>query len=378
MPQTPTTYMRLVQPSEDGDADVWDTLLTALFLLVDAHDHTTNKGAKVPTAGLNIDAALPFNGQRATGIAGLALNDLGALLSTGAGEFFCLGGDAYWRSGGGVNVKITNGGALNMTTVGGFAGDYTSVGAEAAYVDAQDGYTFKQQIGGGVKQYAKVDHADMRLYEFKAHPTAGVPTNFVSIKSPTALAASYAVTMPGAVPASTLPLQMAATGVLTAGGSIALASGDNITVAGAGRFKRTGLTWAAGFAGGTTSGATVAYDVSNHYVASTGAGTYTISIPMRDNWTVTQVDVEMYGNAACLITIDAIKLDASGTNYTASANSTPGAAWTTATINNAALAAAYVGANGQNFKGYESLTTKVTFAATGGRVRRVQVTANEV
>ena len=375
MPQPPTTYMGLVQPSEDDDDDVWDTILTALFLLVDAHDHTTGKGAPVPSAGLDIDATLTFNEQRATDLGGVAFDNLASPISSGGYEIFTSGGNFYFRNAT-TNVQITSGATLNMTTVGGIAGDYTSVTAEDAFVNAQDGYTFKQQVGAAVRQYAKMDSADVRLYEFKAHPTAGVPTNFVGLASPAALAASYTLTMPAALPAAVRPVQSSAGGALQFGGDMALGTNESITLTGTGRFKRTGLTICASLVGGLPSSANVAYDTANHYVASTGAGTYTIAIPIRDNLTITQVDVEVYGNGACNIASDAFKLDAAGVYYTASVNSTPGAVYATQTISNATLAANWT--SGQTFTGYSTLDLKFTFAAAGGRVSRVKVTADEV
>nr|MBP9863365.1 hypothetical protein [Kofleriaceae bacterium] len=273
MPQPPTTYMGLVQPSENDDDDVWDTILTALFLLVDAHDHATGKGAKVPTGGINIDGELEFNGKQATGLGGAAFANLGAPLSGGTYIAHVAGGNLYFRNAT-TNVQITSGATLNMTTVGGIAGDYTSVAAEVAYVNAQDGYTFKQQVGAAVRQFAKMDSADVRLYEFKAHPAAGVPTNFVGLASPAALAASYTLTMPAALPAAVRPVQSSAGGALQFGGDMALGTNESITLTGTGRFKRTGLTICASLVGGLPSSANVAYDTANHYVASTGAGTY--------------------------------------------------------------------------------------------------------
>ncbi len=375
---TTTAYMLIVLPDVSGSIDTWGTELnTALQAIIDPHDHTTGKGKQVPTAGIGINADLTMGNYRLTSVGGLSMQNRGALLTSGACEFFAYGGDAYFRSNGGVNVKITNGGALNMTTVGGIAGDYTSVSAEVAFVDAQDGYTFKQQVGAAVRQYAKMDCADVRLYEFKAHPAAAPPTNFVSLKSPAALAASYQVTLPAAVPAATLPVQMSAAGVLSVGGSIAMASGDNITLSGAGRYKRSGGTFCVALSAGLTSGANVAYDSTNHYLASTGAGTYTLNVPIPDNRKVTQIDTEVYGNGACLITVDAFKLEAAGLYYAATSSSTPGAAYATQTINNATLAANWIGSGAQTFTGYQTLEFKITFGAAGGRVSRIKVTFDD-
>lgn len=375
---TTTAYMLIVLPNVGASTDVWGTELnTALQAIIDPHDHTTGKGKQVPTAGIGINADLDMSAWRLMTVCGVDFDNLGATLTTGACEAFVAFGDLYYRNNTGTNIRITNGGALNMTTVGGIAGNYTSAGAEVAFVDAQDGYTFKQQTGAAVRQYAKMDCADVRLYEFKAHPAAAPPTNFVSLKSPAALAASYQVTMPAAVPASTLPVQMSAAGVLSVGGSIAMASGDNITLSGAGRYKRSGGTFCVALSAGLTSGANVAYDSTNHYLASTGAGTYTLNVPIPDNRKVTQIDTEVYGNGACLISVDAFKLEAAGLYYTATSSSTPGAAYATQTINNATLAANWTGSGAQTFTGYQTLEFKITFGAAGGRVSRIKVTFDD-
>lgn len=371
-----TPYMNLTLPTEGGDAGTWDTILNDALEAIDAHNHTTGNGRPIPSAGIGINADLTIAGYRLTNVDGVSMVNRGALLSSGACEFFAYGGNAYFRSAGGLNVQITNGGALNMTTVGGIAGDYTSVSAEVAYSDAADSYTFKQQVGTGVRQYARMGSADVRLYEYKAHPTAGPPTNFVGLASPTGLAASYTLTMPAALPAATRPVQVSAAGVVTAGGSIALGSGESITLTGSGRFKRTGATMSIALVPGLQSGVNVAYDSTNHYIASTGVGTYVVSVPIRDNITITQIDTEVYGDGACLITVDAFKLDAAGVFYAASSSSTPAAAYSTQTINAATLAANWL--SGQTFTGYSTLEFRFTFGAANGRVSRVKVTYDEV
>ena len=86
----------------------------------------------------------------------------------------------------------------------------------------------------------------------------------------------------------------------------------------------------------------------------------------------------MYGNGACFITLDAFKLEAAGLYYTATSSSTPGAAYATQTINNATLAANWIGSGAQTFTGYQTLEFRITFAAAGGRVSRIKVTFDDV
>lgn len=215
MPQPPTTYMLLILPTEGGDSDVWDQLVNEAIGGVngiDAHDHSDGRGKRVQSAGLDINADLSFNGHRITTVRGLVLTDLGGLLGAGAREFFSFGGNVYWRNGAGQNVRITNGATLDVTSVGGIAGDYSAVGAELAYVDASDTYTMRQQIATIVRQFARVACAGVDLFEYQAAGVTPVPANRVRLSSPAALAASYELRMPAALPASQALVQADAAG----------------------------------------------------------------------------------------------------------------------------------------------------------------------
>lgn len=325
MPQSPTPFMLLVQPTEGGDDDVWDTLLTALFLLVDAHDHTTGKGAPLGSASVTIDADLDFHDFRGVSVGGLDLTNLGAALTTGANEVFATGGNLYFRSGAGANVQITNGAALNMTTVGGIAGDYTSAGAEVAFVNASDSYTFKQQLGGGVRQWAPLESGDLLLYEYLAHPAVAPPTTFVRLRSPAALAASYNMTLPAALPALTPAIVQISTagvmsfsntiaaavnlssvlgvaGLITADGGLTAGANQHVTVSGTGEFKHGDLVRVVSPLAGQGSGFTLTAGVG--YVASSGANTWFMSIPLDQGERLTAVSYSVYGDSAADVTVN--------------------------------------------------------------------------
>lgn len=345
-----TPYMNLTLPTEGGDAGTWDKILNDALETVDAHNHTTGNGRPIPSAGIGINADLTIAGYRLTNVDGMSMINRGALLSTGACEFFAFGGNAYFRSAGGLNVQITNGGALNMTTAGGIAGDYTSVSAEVAFSDAADSYTFKQQVGTGVRQYARMGSADVRLYEFKAHPTVGVPTNFVGLASP-ALAASYTLTMPAALPASTsvalvsaagavtvsntIPNALTLAALLTASGGVTCAASTDVTVSGTGRFKHGSMLRTVSPHVGQGS----AYTLAAGYVQSGGANTYYLPISFDVGERVTTVDVLTYGDGVMDVTIDVCLYSApSGATITrtvigTASNINQAATWGTNTIN---------------------------------------------
>lgn len=239
---TTTPNMSLVLPTPGGDSGTWDDLLNAALTLVDAHDHTTGKGPQVPASGLNIDGDLTMHTHSLTSIASLDFAE--TTIASGARRLFFSSADheLYVRTNGGTNIKVTSGSTLNLSLVGGIVGDYASVGAEVAYDDANDRYTFKQQLGGGgVKQWARLAAGDVDLYEVLATASGTTISNRVRLKSPSGLASSYAVTWPAAVPATpatVLPVQMDGNGTLTVSSTL-----QNLTV-----------TAAATLTGGATCG----------------------------------------------------------------------------------------------------------------------------
>lgn len=225
-----TPNMGLVLPTDHGSADVWDTILDTIFSTIDSHDHTTGKGVKIPAAALNINADISWSsGGTSHSITDLVAVDFkpspSSAVTALAGAFFVSDGtggltlnELYYRTVSGSNVKFTAGAALNVTPFsGGIGGDYASVAALEIFDDATDSYWFQQQVGSSVRQYARMRCSDVDLFEFKAAPTAGVPTNRVRLASPAALAASYALTMPAALPSSRALLSVDATGAVAAG-----------------------------------------------------------------------------------------------------------------------------------------------------------------
>lgn len=202
--------MGLILPDEGASLNVWapllDTAIGATGGGIDAHDHSAGKGVKVPSAGLNINADVTANSHSITDVLALDFAPTVAANVTGfAGAFWLNSVDSnlYYRTTAGVNFQVTNGSSLNISGfVGGIGGDYSAAGALVVFDDATDSYWFQQQVGATVRQYARMRNADVDLYEYKANPAAGVPTNRVRLASPTALAASYALTFPAALPAS--------------------------------------------------------------------------------------------------------------------------------------------------------------------------------
>jgi hypothetical protein len=218
-----TPNMNLILPTDHGSADQWDAILDAVFTRIDGHDHSTGNGATIAMSSLKVDADISW----AFGGSQRAITDLKAIdfspqassaVASLAGALFLNSADneLYYRTTTGANVKITNGAALNFAAfVGGIGGDYGAVGALEIFDDATDAYWFQQQVASAVRQYAKLRAADLSLYEYKAAGATPVPSFAVTLRSPTALAAPYTLTLPGALPASTKPFRTDAAGNVT-------------------------------------------------------------------------------------------------------------------------------------------------------------------
>lgn len=287
-----TTNMSLVLPTEGGDADIWDTLLAAVFNLIDAHDHSSGKGVPVPSSGLRINADVPFNYSgtyyAATGVKAVDFQPSAAAdVSSYAGALFVnsLDNELYFRTTSGSNVKVTSGTSLNVSAfTGGIGGDYSSVSALVSFSDADDAYLFQQQ--GSPRPWARMRSADVDIYE----AAAGI-TNRVRLQSPAALAASYAITLPAALPASTLLMQMSSAGVLslsntlasglTLGGALTLPGGSNINISGSGEVKHGDRQTAQDAASQACTAGTYSSGASSDCVSYTLSAAGVVYIPIR-------------------------------------------------------------------------------------------------
>jgi hypothetical protein len=214
MPGATLPNISIILPALGGDSGTWDDELNAALTLLDGHDHSAGKGLRIKTAAIQIDAALSFGGFAITAAGQVAFTAVAAL-AAGSKILFVNTADneLYWRTNGGTNVKLTLGASINTSLVGGFVGDYAAVGAQAAFDDANDQYTFKQQ---GTFPWAKVAIGGLKLLEFNT-----LTTNAISLLCPAALAASYTLTLPGALPGAAAFWQQSAAGTITFSNTIA-------------------------------------------------------------------------------------------------------------------------------------------------------------
>lgn len=205
MPTLPN--MSLITPTLGGDSGAWDDKINAALALIDAHDHKSGKGLAINTSAITIDADLSVAGYSLTSLGKIAFSAITAPVS-GSKNLFVNSSDneLYWRTDSGTNVQLTDGASINTALVGGIVGDYSSVGAEVAYDDANDRYTFKQQSG----TWARLASGPVRIYEFNTSESV-----YVEHAVAAALAASYTVTWPAALPAGASIIQISSAGVVS-------------------------------------------------------------------------------------------------------------------------------------------------------------------
>ncbi len=112
-----TPNMALIIPTVSVTlGPTYATQVNTAFDLVDAHDHTSGKGPRVPSAGILINTDLTFGGYSAVQLKTTSYQSQGSSLSSGTtNAVYSVLGDLYWNNGGGTAVKITNGGALNTS-----------------------------------------------------------------------------------------------------------------------------------------------------------------------------------------------------------------------------------------------------------------------
>ena len=192
----------------------WAEKLNAALEAIDTHSHVANEGVPVPTAGLNINADLQFNGFSATELNASKFNTLSGTAPTQS--VYVSGGELFYRDINDDDVQITVNGAVSgsvgnitgMVTYDVLPGPITHT-PSASFSESSRDFSFFYDTS----LLSAVNMGDIRLFPYDGNFTAF--TNFVTLKSPTALSSPYALTMPLVLPASTAIAQSTSAGVLT-------------------------------------------------------------------------------------------------------------------------------------------------------------------
>lgn len=241
-PTTTSPFMLLVLPVPGVEVGpLWASeLVTALGLLVDAHDHSTDKGVKVTPAGLDINNDLPFAGNAASGLRAV-LFDTQTAEVTDTSSLYFLDNELFVVDAVGNQVQVTKDGALDFdfASVGAITGMVN--GAAVTYVDGSKTFAFTQSVAG---KLAGLIAGDLTFSDESVNNGQGV-----RLRAPAGLVATYTLTFPAALPSSTSKVPVVGTtGTMTFSDALSLAS---VTLSGA-------LTAVTGVFSGAISGASAA------------------------------------------------------------------------------------------------------------------------
>lgn len=118
-----TTFLNLNLPTVSVTlGPTWATQVNAAFETIDAHDHTSGKGARIPSAALNINADIDFNDYAITN---LELTNYTNRSTTPSGASFAgsisiASGNLYYTNTSGIAIQLTSGGSI-VTSPGSFS-----------------------------------------------------------------------------------------------------------------------------------------------------------------------------------------------------------------------------------------------------------------
>jgi hypothetical protein len=92
----------------------WATELNVAIETIDAHDHSSDKGARITPAGLNINANLDIENYIFYNFAAIRFQETGAALtgSSNANALYSVSGNLYFTNGSGNAVQVTSGGSI--------------------------------------------------------------------------------------------------------------------------------------------------------------------------------------------------------------------------------------------------------------------------
>jgi len=187
----------------------WATNIESDLVLIDQHDHSLGKGVPIPVSSLNVNGDLSMSGFSVVNLLTTDYNSQPAtLIATSA--VYVVNGDLYYNNGSGIPIRITAGTAVNVAGVGGITGLAGTLAA-VTYSDLTKTFTFTQDAN----KTANIIAGTLTLSE-----PGVIGPSLINLKSPIALAGSYDITLPTALPVTTKYLQIAPTGQLIAANEI--------------------------------------------------------------------------------------------------------------------------------------------------------------
>lgn len=191
----------------------WASILNSDLEIIDAHSHAPGSGVPINSAAIAINADLPFNDFSAISLLSAQFTSQTVNPSMTSGVFVKDGELTYIDDLGQV-VQITINGSVNAATgsISGLApyNDGVARTPSAVFSGVSKSFTWSYDSS----RTARMASADLLVYPYDA---TSIFANSVTIKSPTALAASYSLTLPLAVATQANVISMSTGGVLSAG-----------------------------------------------------------------------------------------------------------------------------------------------------------------
>tara|TARA_R110000824_G_scaffold171502_3_gene349155 strand:+ start:6975 stop:8012 length:1038 start_codon:yes stop_codon:yes gene_type:complete len=160
-----TTNMLLTKPSVSVTAGpTWATNLNTDIDLIDAHDHSSDKGAKVTQSGINITADLEFNANDATEVRTVRFDASTVSIdgSTDVRVLYHVDGDLYYRNESGDAVQLTDGSAINISSAGGIT---DIIGTDGSFHYNSTSKTFTARYNDSGLLPALVACKDLTIYK---------------------------------------------------------------------------------------------------------------------------------------------------------------------------------------------------------------------
>lgn len=206
MTVTPNLLMTLPTPGFGGTpGPEYATLNNEAFEVIDAHDHTEDKGKRITVAALNLNADVPFNGFNATALKSTRYTAQLVVLAgpNDRNAVYSVNGDLYWNNASGTPVQLTSGTGINIASTGTIGGDYGQPGVQASAIYSNTLKAFIWTQSAGVVAKMNVGDLQLQATQLGAQP--------VTLKAGAATT-SYDLTLPVAAPANDTVLTFDATG----------------------------------------------------------------------------------------------------------------------------------------------------------------------
>ena len=191
-----TSNMGLTQPTPNtATGPGWANSLNTNSDIIDVHDHSSGKGVKIGTSGLDIQSDMTINGNRLSTAKSVVFKDQSSsLAATDARGVYCLNGNLFFVNGT-TDVQITNG-----TSLAGTPGSVTGLVSPASVVFSVQNFSFFYASS----TFADISCRNVSLYQ-------GVNALQLTYGG----TSSYTCTLPGAVPAQSALLVMNTSGTVS-------------------------------------------------------------------------------------------------------------------------------------------------------------------